>query len=120
MLTNLISNALKFTKPGGTILVELKNMDQGAECSVTDSGVGITAANQARLFQPIDHARGPRRAAGAGLSTAKSIVDMHSGRIGVESEVGRGSRFYFFLPFFAPPPAPSAPTTAKDAVNLFS
>jgi len=119
VLTNLISNALKFTRPGGTIRVELKSVDQGAECSVTDSGVGISQATLARALKPIEHARNPLRAAGAGLATSKSIIDMHRGRIGVVSEVGRGSRFYFFLPFFAPPAGNSAAAPAPAVVDLF-
>jgi signal transduction histidine kinase len=106
VLTNLISNALKFTPPQGTIRVELKSAPQGAECSVANSGAGIPESDLAKIFDPA--ARGGR-GVGQGLVIAKSIVDMHGGRIGVESEASRGSRFHFFLPFFAPPPAQNAP-----------
>jgi signal transduction histidine kinase len=110
VLTNIISNAIKFTPSAGTIRVELKSVPQGAECSVTDSGAGIPAAKLARIFQPSE--RGgvlSGREVGQGLVVAKSIIAMHGGRIGVESEVGRGSRFFFFLPFFATPAAPVIP-----------
>jgi len=105
VLTDIISNALKFTPPGGTIRVELKNVPKGAECSVTDSGRGIPTSHLARIFKPFERWYNPLRprGVGQGLMIAKSIIERHGGRIGVESEVGRGSRFFFFLPFFAPP-----------------
>ena len=87
VLTNIISNALKFTPHGGTIRVELKSVPQGAECAVTDSGMGISASDLARIFTPLE--RGRSRGVGQGLVIAKSIVDMHGGRIGAESELGR-------------------------------
>ena len=105
VLTDIISNALKFTPLGGTIRVELKNVPKGAECSVTDSGMGIPRSHLARIFKPFERWHNPLRprGVGQGLMIAKSIIERHGGRIGVESEVGRGSRFFFFLPFFAPP-----------------
>jgi signal transduction histidine kinase len=104
LLTNIISNALKFTTAGGSIRVELKSVSQGAECSVADSGAGISESDLARIFKPLERGRNPlsTKGVGQGLVIAKSIVDMHGGRIGVQSEVGSGSRFFFFLPFFAP------------------
>jgi signal transduction histidine kinase len=100
VLTNLISNALKFTRPEGKIIVSLKRVPGGVECSVADSGVGIPPEGLARVFKPFQRVNNPLRATGVGLGLAisKNIMDMHGGRIGAESAVGRGSRFYFFLP----------------------
>jgi signal transduction histidine kinase len=100
VLTNLISNSLKFTRPGGSIRVELKRTQGGVECSVADSGVGIPPEGLARIFQPFERVKNPLRATGVGLGLAisRSIIDMHGGRISAQSQLGRGSRFSFFLP----------------------
>src|SRR5208283_1125503 len=64
VLTNLLSNALKFTRPGGAIKVELKRAAGGVECSVLDSGVGIPEASLARIFKPFERVHNPLRATG--------------------------------------------------------
>ena len=110
VLTNLLSNALKFTRPGGGIKVELKRSGEGVECSVQDTGVGIPKESLGRIFKPFERVKNPLRATGVGLGLviSKAIIDMHGGRIGVESQLGHGSRFFFFLPKTPPPqPAPS-------------
>jgi len=109
VLTNLISNALKFTRPGGKILVELKRTAGAVQCSVADSGVGIPPESLAKIFRPFERVKNPLRATGVGLGLviSKSIIDMHGGRIAVESQVGKGSRFTFILP--DNPPAVSTP-----------
>ena len=101
VLANLISNALKFTQRGGSIRVAARRSALGAECSVTDSGVGIPAEALGRIFLPFERVRNPVRASGAGLGLAisKSIVEMHGGAIRAESEPGKGSRFVFAIPF---------------------
>ena len=102
VLTNLVSNAIKFTPAGGKILVSVKR--DGPDklvCAVEDTGVGIPAAALGQIFAPFMripnsmHANGT----GLGLSISKKIVETHGGRIAVESSAGRGSRFYFELPF---------------------
>jgi signal transduction histidine kinase len=99
---NLIGNALKFTPPGGRVTVELRATDAGAELSVADTGVGIDAAELPRVFDRFY--RGSReneaRSSGSGLGLAivKSIVDMHGGRIEVDSRIGGGSTFRVLLP----------------------
>ncbi|OGR89343.1 MAG: hypothetical protein A3J74_11145 [Elusimicrobia bacterium RIFCSPHIGHO2_02_FULL_57_9] len=100
VLTNLISNALKFTRRGGAVRIELKRLNGGVECTVTDTGVGISAASLGRIFAPFERVQNPLRATGVGLGLAisKSIVEMHGGSIGVRSELGKGSRFHFSLP----------------------
>lgn len=113
VLTNLLSNALKFTRPGGKINVDLKRALGGVECSVTDTGVGIPAESLARIFKPFERIRNPMRATGVGLGLviSKSIIDMHGGHIAAESQINQGSRFYFFLPDNPPPSTPAPRTT---------
>lgn len=100
VLTNLISNALKFTRRGGAVKVELKRLDGHIECAVLDTGVGIGKESLSRIFAPFERVQNPLRATGVGLGLAisKSIMEMHGGSMGARSELGKGSRFYFTLP----------------------
>ncbi len=109
VVTNLVSNAVKFTRAGGRVMVTVKRVHDGLECAVADTGVGIPAEALPRIFAPFERVRNPLKAGGAGLGLAisKAIIDMHHGRIGVTSEPGRGSRFHFVLPYGrAPAPTP--------------
>lgn len=100
VVANLVSNAIKFTQPGGRVTVSVRRREGGVECAVADTGVGIPRETLARLFRPFERGEGPLRAGGTGLGLAisKAIVERHGGRISVESEPGRGSRFAFLLP----------------------
>jgi len=102
VLVNLIGNALKFTPEGGQITVEAKELDESIQIQVKDSGVGIAKENFSKLFdrfQQIDRIPGPgAKGTGLGLAISKSIVELHKGKIWVESEIGKGSRFIFTLP----------------------
>ncbi len=113
VLTNFLSNALKFTKAGGKIQVDLRRKEDCLECSVNDSGVGIAAQDIGRVFAPFQRVANPLRATGVGLGLAisKSIIEMHGGTVGLQSELGRGSRFYFRLPLSRGPAAvnPASP-----------
>jgi signal transduction histidine kinase len=120
VLTNLIGNALKFTPRGGSVKVVLSPQKGGARVSVTDTGIGIDAKELPRIFERFY--RGSRaseaRSSGSGLGLAivRSIVEMHRGRILVESRVGAGSTFSVILP--ADPrtaPEPAADTVETDA-----
>ncbi len=99
---NLVGNALKFTPRGGSVRVELEALGEGALIRVTDTGVGIDAAELPHVFDRFY--RGTRaseaRSSGSGLGLAivRSIVDMHEGRISVESRVDHGSTFTVYLP----------------------
>ncbi|MEK7383300.1 MAG: HAMP domain-containing sensor histidine kinase [Elusimicrobiota bacterium] len=101
VLTNLVSNAIKFTPSGGRILVSVRRAPGLVVCAVEDTGVGIAASALGRIFAPFERAPNPMHATGTGLGLAisKKIVEMHGGLIAVESQTGRGSRFYFELPF---------------------
>lgn len=103
VLTNLVSNSIKFTSAPGEIQILAHRAGDVVECFVTDTGVGIDEASLQRIFQPFERVANSMHATGTGLGLAisKSIVEMHGGRIGVESAPGRGSRFWFTLPVSA-------------------
>ncbi len=102
VLRNLIGNAIKFTPQEGSIAVSLKPAAGGVEISVADSGPGIAEADRAAIFDKYRQAQAGGAAkiegTGLGLAIAKQVVDAHGGKIWVESELGEGSIFTFFLP----------------------
>ena len=106
ILLNLLSNAVKFTPEGGRITVQGAVVDSGAEVSVSDTGVGIAPADQAAIFEEFRQVGGDgtrrREGTGLGLALTKRFVELHGGRIGVTSEVGKGSTFTFWLPVREP------------------
>jgi signal transduction histidine kinase len=106
---NLLSNAVKFTPDGGTITVTAGREDGQAHVSVRDTGVGIAVEDRERVFEEFRQARGGSAAAvegtGLGLSLTKALVELHHGRIWLESELGRGSTFNFTLPLRQNPTA---------------
>jgi PAS domain S-box-containing protein len=100
---NLLSNATKFTPDGGSIEVAARKEAGGLLISVSDTGIGISAKEQVRLFEAFYQASGGIQdktpGTGLGLNITKSIVEKHGGKIWVESEgLGKGSRFSFTLP----------------------
>ena len=105
---NLIGNALKFTGPGGQVVVGAAPREAGVLFWVSDTGRGMTREEQARAFDRFwqASARSGRLGAGLGLPITKGIVEAHGGQIWVESTPGRGSTFYFFIPASAPASAP--------------
>jgi two-component system, OmpR family, sensor histidine kinase BaeS len=108
---NLLSNALKYTAAGGSVEVRVEPRDGSVEIGVTDTGIGIEAADLPRVFERfyrVDSSRSRATGgAGIGLSIAKAIVDAHGGTISAVSEPGRGSDFRITLP--AGPGKPGAP-----------
>jgi len=107
-LTNLIENAIKFTPPKGSVLVEARLVDSDSEfvyLSVKDTGPGIRPEAKAlifeRLFQVPDSIDTSRTGLGLGLYITKQLVQLHGGRIWVESQPGQGSIFSFTLPLFS-------------------
>ncbi|MGH7606735.1 MAG: sensor histidine kinase, partial [Gemmatimonadales bacterium] len=109
VLLNLLSNAIKFTPDGGRITVAAGPVNGGTavRVAVTDSGIGIAAEDQAKLFQEFVQldASASRKYEGTGLGLALSrrLIELHGGAIGVESAMGRGSTFWFTLPQAGPP-----------------
>ncbi len=98
ILSNLIGNAVKFTREGGKITARTRRVGDQIVFSVQDTGTGIPADQLAHVFKPYWQAEPTRKGLGLGLSVAKAIVDAHGGRIWVESAVGQGSTFSFALP----------------------
>jgi signal transduction histidine kinase len=101
VLLNLVGNAIKFTD-SGEVQIDAAAKDGALEVSVSDTGPGIAEADQDKIFEEFRQAEGSitqrKGGTGLGLAIAKKIVEMHGGRIWVESEVGKGSTFTFTLP----------------------
>lgn len=98
---NLLTNATKFTPKGGTITLRAQRLDTGMVIEVQDTGIGIAREERDRLFQPYSRLNSDRQrhpGLGLGLALAKQVVELHGGKIWVESEPGKGSTFAFSLP----------------------
>jgi CheY-like chemotaxis protein len=102
ILANLLSNAIKFTPEGGAVSIRGTSGDGWVEFSVIDTGIGIALEDQASIFESFHQVsattKGVREGTGLGLAITKRLVELHGGRIWVESELGKGSSFHFTLP----------------------
>jgi len=99
VFTNLLGNAIKYTPNGGTITISLVDEGPHIKCCVEDTGEGIPPEYLTRVFEKFEQVQGSRKGGtGLGLTISRFFVEAHLGRIWVESEVGRGSRFYFTVP----------------------
>lgn len=100
---NLLSNAVKFTPAGGVITLSVQRVDGMLEIAVSDTGIGISVADQALLFQSftqIDNALSRLyEGTGLGLVLVKHLAELHGGSVGVSSEEGKGSRFWARIPW---------------------
>jgi signal transduction histidine kinase len=104
-LFNIISNAQKFTPAGGTVQLDARRDGDALVISVTDSGVGIAARDQERVFGKFERGRNQRdTGAGLGLSLVKSLIEMHGGQIELASEIDRGTIVTIRLPGDEKPP----------------
>src|SRR5262249_15329346 len=99
VVSNLVSNAIKFTPQGGTIRVSARERDHEIVVSVSDTGPGIPDEDLPKIFDRFWRGRGTKqKGSGLGLSIAKGIVEAHGGTIWAESQFGKGSSFFFTLP----------------------
>jgi PAS domain S-box-containing protein len=114
VLGNLLRNALKFTPDGGRIAVRAEPRSGNVVFAVSDTGPGIPAADQPRVFDRYWHSRrtANKRGTGLGLSIAKGIIEAHGGRMWLESIPGKGSTFFFSIP------AETMPATVPEASRV--
>ncbi len=106
ILINLLTNAVKFSYPGGRVRVAARRDTNTLEITVSDTGIGIAVADQATIFEEFRqlHTSGEAKheGTGLGLSLTRRLVELHGGRISVSSEPGKGSTFTFTLPLTRP------------------
>ena len=111
VVLNIINNAIKYTPPGGSITIRAKDEGDHVLVAVQDTGIGIPKRDLENIFSGFYHAgyklSYEYKGAGLGLALSKGIIESHGGRIWAESEVGKGSTFYFTL-------SKSAPVHAKN------
>jgi signal transduction histidine kinase len=104
VIFNLLSNAVKFTPQGGSVDVWSARVNGEVRVSVSDTGPGIAPSDQERIFEEFQQTEAgleQREGTGLGLALSKRLVELHGGRIWVESEPGSGSTFTFTLPIGA-------------------
>ncbi len=102
VLVNLLSNAVKFSPPGGVVIIAVRRGEGWVEFRVTDRGRGVPAAHRRAIFERFRQVEmsdsRDKGGTGLGLAICRSIVEQHGGAIGVESDEGRGSSFWFRVP----------------------
>jgi signal transduction histidine kinase len=98
VVVNLVSNAIRFTPPGGQVVVRLLDAGAEVEVQVEDNGVGIPAAALDTIFESYQQAHRNRGGTGLGLAIVRGMVEAHGGRVTVESQEGKGTRFTVLLP----------------------
>ena len=101
VIFNLLSNAVKFTPVGGEVDVRAVQVNGEVRVAVSDTGPGIALEDHDRIFeefQQTEAGAAQREGTGLGLALSKRLVELHGGRIWVDSELGRGSTFVFTLP----------------------
>ncbi|MBU1043804.1 MAG: PAS domain S-box protein [Candidatus Omnitrophica bacterium] len=104
LFTNLVGNAIKFTPEGGSVKIFAQRQDKDIRLEVIDTGCGIPADSFDKIFGKFEQAKtiptsGSPKGTGLGLTIVKEIVLLHGGKIWVESEIGKGSKFIFVIPF---------------------
>jgi len=112
MLYNLLSNSIKYTPDGGSVRVEASEAKDEVRISVVDTGVGIAPEDLAAVFEEFRQVGDPKErqsGTGLGLALTRRLVEAHGGRVEVESQRGKGSRFTLVLPALDVKPAPAAP-----------
>jgi signal transduction histidine kinase len=115
ILFNLLSNAFAYTGPGGSVTIGADRAPGLVRLWVADSGRGVSADDQARVFEPFESA-GPSAGAGLGLSLVQRLVSLHGGWVRMESKPGEGTRVTCYLP--ADPRRVTAPAEPTDTVVI--
>jgi signal transduction histidine kinase/CheY-like chemotaxis protein len=121
VLLNLLSNAGRFTDHGG-VTITAETLDDRLIVCVADTGPGIAPENQARLFEPfqqLDNSIRRQGGSGLGLSISKRFVEMHDGKMWLESQVGSGTTFFFSLPLLIPSPPAHAASGASRWITPY-
>ena len=101
VVVNLLSNAFKFAPENSEVSISVNESDDSLTVAVTDNGGGIAKENFSKIFEPyyrVENGNHQPAGLGLGLSLCKTIVEAHGGDIWVESEIGKGSTFFFTLP----------------------
>lgn len=102
VLNNLISNALKYSKPDTEVIIHLSCSGNNIKTEVIDQGIGIAPDEAEKLFNPFqttsNKSTGGEKSTGLGLAITKKVIELHNGEINVESKKGKGSNFYFIIP----------------------
>jgi signal transduction histidine kinase/CheY-like chemotaxis protein len=121
VILNLLSNAVKFTPGGGSVTVDARRVGDEAHVRVRDTGIGIAADEQERIFEAFQRggraARTSTEGTGLGLTLSKRIVDLHGGRLWMESEPGVGSTFSFAIPLLPAVAASAEPIAEAKAAT---
>jgi signal transduction histidine kinase/DNA-binding response OmpR family regulator len=115
VLMNLLGNAIKFTPDGGTIKLVARSMDDQVRVEVRDTGPGIPEEEQKRIFEAfyrLRHAGKALEGTGLGLAITQRLVEMHGSELGLESQLGHGSCFYFRLPMASTVRSPTVQNTS--------
>ncbi len=124
ILYNLLSNAIKFTPAGGRVWVESSTEGGSIRLIVGDTGIGIAPADQQEIFESFRQAsattKGVREGTGLGLAITKRLVEQHGGKIWVESELGKGSRFHIAFPMAGAEAAPAETEAVSEAERAAS
>jgi signal transduction histidine kinase len=106
VLANLMSNGVKFVTPGEIPVVTVRDelLDNSVRVWVEDNGIGIAPEHQQRIFRIFErlHGRESYSGTGIGLAIVEKAITRMNGKVGVESELGKGSRFWFELPLYRP------------------
>jgi signal transduction histidine kinase/DNA-binding response OmpR family regulator len=122
ILYNLLSNAVKFTPERGHVGVRASQDEEGVRFAVWDTGIGIKAEDQRRIFEEFQQVETTTarqyEGTGLGLALAKKFVELHGGRIWVESELGKGSTFTFRLPSVGQPAMPAEGRPEPEEIGL--
>jgi signal transduction histidine kinase len=122
VFTNLLSNALKFCQKG-FVEISISDLPKEIRGSVKDTGCGISREDLGKVFSKFEQFGKPagedgQKGTGLGLSISKGIVERHGGEIGVESELGKGTTFFFTLPKVSQELKPSEEILTTDGADL--